>query len=184
TALDFNISGAASATIPLLSVSGALTTNGTTTINVATSSLLGIGVYPLMNYSGSVLGSGSTAFVLGSLPNARMDANLEDINNTLLLNVLVSADAPKWTGAVSGAWDTTTKNWSLIYAGSPTTYLPGDAVLFDDSAPGTTAVTLAQNVQPQSVTFNNNSLTYSLSGAGGITGPASLTMTGSGLVVL
>ena len=105
------------------------------------------------------------------------------VTNALYLNVTQSG-VPKWTGAVNGNWDTTTPNWALVGTSSSTTYFQGDNVLFDDSATGTTSITLTSTVTPSTVTFNNSRLTYSVSGAGAIMGPAALTMTGSGLVIL
>ena len=93
----------------------------------------------------------------------------------------------KWTGAASGVWDVnTTANWfntaALIsdkYRASPT----ADSVSFSDvydnvygnaTTPTTTAVTLNSTVSPSSVTFDANTLNYSISGTGGISGGTSL----------
>ena len=57
-----------------------------------------------------------------------------------------------------------------------------DSVTFDDTA-ATSSVTLNASVQPQSVLFNNNLLTYTLSGSGGVSA-ASFTKTGSGMLTL
>ncbi len=100
----------------------------------------------------------------------------------LLLKVTFS-DFPKWSGAVNGSWDAATQNWRLASSGSATTYFQGDNVLFDDTATGTTSINLPSAVNPNTVTFNNNALTYTLSGAA-ITGAGSLAVTNSGLVVL
>src|SRR5262249_47457413 len=58
-------------------------------------------------------------------------------------------------------------------------------VIFDDTAAGTTTVSLTSGtVNPGSVTFKNNTASYTLSGASGIVGQAALAMTGSGAVTI
>jgi autotransporter-associated beta strand protein len=103
----------------------------------------------------------------------------------------------KWMGAVNGVWDVnTTANWfntaALIadkYHVSPT----ADAVSFSDLyenvysnalAPSTTTVTLNATVSPSAVVFNANTLNYSLSGSGGISGGTSVVKSGSGTVTV
>jgi autotransporter-associated beta strand protein len=95
-----------------------------------------------------------------------------------------------WGGtAGNGNWDIgATKNWQN--ASIFNYYLePNNGVLFDDSAGtlgGTTNVVVAQVVSPQSVAFNNNAYPYifTASGAGAISGPGALTLSGTGLVAL
>ena len=49
------------------------------------------------------------------------------------------------------------KNWALSSSSAPTDYVTGDAVIFDDSATGTTTVNVADaNVQPALMSFNNS----------------------------
>jgi autotransporter-associated beta strand protein len=182
--LDLSIQTAWSQSVPILAVNGPITTNGATKIDLSSALLPTVGLYPLIDYSGSILGRGSAGFTIGSLPSTRIQATLENdpVNDVLYLNV-ISSDSPRWTGAVNGNWDTTTKNWALLSSGAATTYYQGDNVLFDDTAKGTTSVHLASSVTPNSVTFKNNSLVYTLSGAA-ITGPGALTVTGSGLAIL
>ena len=65
----------------------------------------------------------------------------------------------------------TTKNWTNTSGGSVDYFYNNDAVTFSDSGV-TGGVTLAANVAPGSVTFSNNSLNYTISGAGAIKAPA------------
>ncbi len=186
TSLSFTLSSAWTTTTPLLTVAGALTANGTTTINLASQASLSLGTYQLVGY-GSLTGAvpGSPGFVLGTLPNPRIVAHLvnNSVNHFIDLDI-TNVDNPKWTGAVNGVWDATTLNWKLVNAGTATAYMPGDVVLFDDTATGTTSITLNSTVAPNSVTFNNNSKTYSIGGTGAITGSTSLTLNGTGTVIL
>ena len=72
----------------------------------------------------------------------------------------------------------------MFNAGTPTDFLPGDAVLFSDSAT-TTAVTITgSNVAPSSVIFNNSVLNYTLSGSNGIVGATSLTKSGDDSLII
>jgi fibronectin-binding autotransporter adhesin len=185
-----NLTGASdwSHTTPALLSVGALTTNGaalSTTISVTTSAALSLGTYNLISYAGgSVQGTGSSAFQLAPLSNPRLIASLNDTGSVIQLNV-TGSDSPKWTGAMSGVWDiNTTSNWQLIHNRTSTTYLQGDSVLFDDTATGTTSITLSTNVTPTAVMFNNNMLTYTLSGSGQISGNTPLTMSGAAITYL
>src|SRR5271170_6328905 len=105
-------------------------------------------------------GGGLGGFTFGTVTNpATIVAVLQNSGTEIQLNI-ESFDSPKWTGAHSTAWDVnTTQNWQFVNALTPTVFLQGQAVLFDDSAgAGHTSVTLATgvNVTPNSVTFNNN----------------------------
>jgi autotransporter-associated beta strand protein len=125
--------------------------------------------------------------------------NLDDLRVLSLSDVEVYAARPnaiKWKGATS-VWDVnTTENWfntaALIadkYHMSPT----ADSVTFSDVyndvfgstfAPTTTAVTLNTTVSPSAVVFDADTLNYSLSGTGGISGGTSLVKNGSGTVTI
>lgn len=93
-------------------------------------------------------------------------------------NAGAAAKVLTWTGSANGAWDTSTANWTSNAASA--TFATNDLVTFDDSASGTTNVVVAGGgVQAGSITFNNSSLNYSLSG-GGLTGSGNVTKNGSG----
>jgi fibronectin-binding autotransporter adhesin len=87
-------------------------------------------------------------------------------------------------GANPGVWDTTTTNWVDQVNGAASLYADPNPVLFDDDAPGPTAVTLNIAVSPSNVTFNNSLLTYSLSGTGSIGGTTGLVKKGTGELTL
>ena len=79
----------------------------------------------------------------------------------------------------------TTANWVAASNWRATTYMAGDAVVFDDTATGTTTLSLtAANVIPDSVQFDNTNLVYTLQGPYGIAGSGPLAVTGGGPVTL
>ena len=88
-----------------------------------------------------------------------------------------------YTGAISGAFNTTTKNFQSS-TGAAIAFTPGDPVLFDDTAIGTTNVVVASGgVAPSSVTFNNLNKNYNFTG-GSISGTGPLNVVGGGTVTL
>ena len=91
-----------------------------------------------------------------------------------------------WTGGVSNQWSTaimaSPKNWKLSFDGTATDYFDGDTVVFDDSATSFT-VNTASNVSPVATTIYNT-ITYTFTGAAGITGTGSFTKNGTGVVYI
>lgn len=172
--LEFN--NVTSTTTPLIAA-GTISAGGPITINVNSGTFAVGQNYPLLSWT-----SGSApAVTLGNVIGATGTLNTN--GNTIRLNV--TALAYTWTGANNGSWDTTTAN-NWVLGDSPVTYADPNPVLFDDSASGTTSVTIDATVQPGNVTVNNNSKNYSLasSGANRISGSGGLSKVGnSGLVL-
>ena len=167
-----------------------LVANGTVTVVVTNTVALNIpvGQWPLIKYTGSIGGVGFGSFTLAPLPRGVVAVLVNNTgNNSVDLNVLAN-DQITWNGNVAGGiWDTNnTANWT--WNGSATTYqqtnVPGDGVLFDDTATGTTNVVLNQIVSPLVVVFNNTNKIYTLSGTGAISGTNSLIKNGPGYVTL
>ncbi len=166
-----------------VAVTGGITRNGTTTINIGTTSTYTAGITPLITYTGPTITNG---FALGGTP-PRVVASLVFDPGSINLNVTDPGDTAKWTGAASGVWNTIAGNWKLAIADTSTTYIngaPGDPVIFQDLLTGNPAVTLATTVSPASVTFDNTATAYSLSGTAGIAGTTGLTKTGTGTLTL
>src|SRR6185503_9540318 len=165
-----------------------LTANGTTTVDVGIAGLT-VGTKVLVDYPASIGGNGFGGFTLGTLP-PRMIANLVNNAGNTSIDLNISGfDLPRWNGNVSDAWDiNTTQNWRTVSGNAATTYLqasvPGDQVLFNDLASGTTNVNITTTVQPSIVTVNNNNLAYTFSGTGKISGPAPLVKQGTGTLTI
>lgn len=103
---------------------------------------------------------------------------------TLNLDIVdVPTNTVVWNGGLSAAWDVgITANWKSNGV-SGFTYQDGDGVVFDDTLSAHPAVTLDATVLPSSVLINGTT-SYSISGAGKISGATSLTKVGAGTLVL
>jgi autotransporter-associated beta strand protein len=155
------------------------------TFNGATGTVAVGNVYDLLSYT-SKSGTEPSFVVSGGLPSRGVGTIADNGSGEIALTI-TSTDFIKWTGAINGNWDTATANWKLNSTNAATTYIdsPGDTVVFDDSATGTTSVNLTATLHPTSVTFNNSNLVYTLSGTGGIAGTlTTLTKLGSNLVTI
>ncbi len=174
--LDFDLAAFGNPTLAPLNVTGTLNVAGTVTVNVADANP-SVGQFPLVKY-GTKTGSGS--FVLGTLP-AGVSATV--VNNTANSSIdlnITSTALIRWGGEVSAAWDiATTANWTNVGSGTSALYSEGAAVILNDTAAGTTAITLAGTVNPGGVVATNDTLAYSVSGAGSISGATGLTKQGA-----
>jgi autotransporter-associated beta strand protein len=176
--LNFNVAGGG--TTLTVNTSNGVTNSGAAgsiTINV-TGTVPANGTYTLISYSGSLQGSGFSAYKLGTTP-AGKSYSLVNAAGAVQLTV---SDPSIWTGAQSSEWSTNiipgSKNWSV--SGSPADYISGAAVNFDDTATGYTVDISVADVTPASVIFNNNGATpYTLQGSKAIAGSTSLTKLGS-----
>jgi fibronectin-binding autotransporter adhesin len=184
---SINFGGLFSLGSPPLAITGTNTLNvnsNPVTINI-TGAIPGTGNYALIGYNS--IQSSSSSFTLATpLPN-RAIGQLAFNNGTNELDLDVTSLASiVWSGTAGTSWDTTTTNWVQQGAGA-TQFInnPGDSVIFDDTAGTNTRVTInSGNLTPSSVTFNNNSATYTISGSSAITGSAGLQLIGTGTVIL
>ena len=181
TTLEFD-NGALANPTALIVTNNSLTLNGAVTVNVY-GSAFSVGTIDLMGY-GSKSGSGS--FILGSLPPG-VGATLNDTGTKLQLLVTTANTSLLWRGNVSSAWDignSANATWLGLPSSLSAYYVEsaqgGVPVTFDDTATGSTAITLGVAVKPTSVTINNNSANYSLTGAGKISGSIGITKNGTG----
>jgi autotransporter-associated beta strand protein len=142
------------------------------------------GVYTLITYSGRLLGSGFSAYRIGTTPSAAT-YRLIDAPGQVQLSV---EPALTWTGAESSEWSLNPigglKNWALL--GNPADYTDGVGVVFDDTVgTGSTTVDISVvDVMPQGVWFDNSTYNYTLQGTKGIVGPTGLIKSGSGTLTI
>ncbi len=178
TTIDFQ--SVDSSTAPI-TVTGDLITHGTVVLK-KTDGMYEVGVFPLIQFpmGASVGGSGLAAFQLPPLPRG-VSANLTTTNSKVSLNV-TSVNVLKWKGNVNSKWDiNTTANWTL--GGSADQFQQSDNLQFDDLAQRT-AIALDATVSPASMTFDNSTKDYTISGTGGIAGMTGLTKKGTGMLTL
>ncbi|MFD0893312.1 hypothetical protein KBB96_17955 [Luteolibacter ambystomatis] len=96
---------------------------------------------------------------------------------------LPTATAITWTGSTNQTWDiATTQNWKLQSDSSATVYHDGDIPTFDDTGSGGT-ISISAAVSPKSLTFTNNSKSYTLTGQS-LQADQGLTKSGTGNVTL
>jgi fibronectin-binding autotransporter adhesin len=139
--------------------------------------------------AGSIGGAGFGSFnPTVSFPGVglgtRQSASL--VNNSGLLQLVISGNPIRWTGSATSNWTTTAgnQNWLLLSNSTATDFLSGDSVIFDDNST-VGGVTLVGPVSPGSVVVNNTNSTgtaYTFSGTGIISG--SLTKSGTGSLTI
>ena len=132
---------------------------------------------PVLGWTGTAPGS----FTLVTT-NANFFGGLTTVGNVMYVQVLTSA--PKkiwWTGANSAIWDNGTANWKSTN-GIPTTFAPGDNVIFDDTSSVTNiSLDSSSTILVGSITMTNSSKSYIFnnSGGGSITGSSPLNKYGT-----
>jgi fibronectin-binding autotransporter adhesin len=90
-----------------------------------------------------------------------------------------------WTGSASANWNTTDQNWTNLTAdGLTTTYIDADPVIFNEQGSAHPTVNLPATVQPASVNFSNSATTYTLQGAGKISGSTVLNKSLAGTTII
>jgi fibronectin-binding autotransporter adhesin len=186
-----NLGGYANTPVLSLGNDGGLAANGgpgSVSFALSGPAPTGSGAVELIQYTGALQGSGTAAFtyntsgMIGLGPRALFSLSFPAGQINLNYNI----DHPLWTGSGDATWTTAAqspKNWRLYTSGSPTDFLTGDGVVFDDSAKGTTVSISAADVMPSAVTFNNTTA-YTLKGVYGITGSATLFMNGTGSLTI
>ena len=188
-ALSLIIAGGNSTATAGLKITDSLTTSGganSVTVGLSPTFALAVGTtYNLIQYGGLFTGNTTDFTYAGN--TARITGTFGSSSGFITLTL--NGDTPKWTGLDNGNWIAASTggagNWRLVTAATATDYIQGDIVLFDDSAAGSTAVTIsAANVSPASTTFSNATKSYSLGGNFGIAGTGSLTKSGAGALVI
>ena len=119
-------------------------------------------------------GSETGSFSAINLPalSASLAWNTSQLYTNGTISIISTGPASlTWNNTGAGAptngttWDTTNNNWNN--GSAATTYSDGAAVTFNDTNNGHYAVTLTSTVSPGSVTVNNSSNNYTISGTGG-----------------
>ena len=155
---------------------------GSIAINI-TGSAPANGTYSLISYSGTLGGSGFSAYTLGTTP-AGKSFTLSDTGSAI--QVTVVADGYYWTGTQSSEWSTATiagsKNW--ILDGNLVDYVDGVKVVFDSTATNKTVDIKGADVTPLSVLFNSGVYTLQSTTSNKIAGTAPVTVTAAATLKL
>jgi fibronectin-binding autotransporter adhesin len=155
---------------------------GSVTVNVGGGGLTQGSTYTLLNYEGSFNGTDAT-FALGTKPSRTTGNLVLNAANTSLDFVVTTVDSIRWTGAASANWSTAvlvpTTNFALQSDNSPTNFLVGDTVIFNDQATTTTLNLPTADVAPGAMKFDNANKAYTINGPKAIVS-GSLTKTNTG----
>jgi len=139
-----------------------------------------IGQFPIISYIslGGTAGFGGLSLV--SPPG--ITANLVDTGTSIDVNI-TAIPALTWEGLPGGVWDIGGGNWK---SGATYTETAGSGpfVVFDDTAGGTTTVSLGSTLSPQGVSVNNSGLSYSFTGAGKLSGAGGIAKQGTGTLTV
>ena len=177
--LTFDLGASPNPTSPLWQIN-TLTVTGTPITNNVLGIALTPGQFSLIKYVNPIVGDDGSGFKLGPLPSRVSGYLSNNTQNSSIDLVITSVDSPKWNGIANGSpngnWDiNTTADWLTISGLKPTTYVqiavPGDAVVFDDSAAGTTTVNLTTTLSPAGIAVNNTGKNYTFTGSGGLSRP-------------
>jgi fibronectin-binding autotransporter adhesin len=189
---DFNLGTLPNPTsTSVVSNTGSINLNGNITVNLTgTNTSLTSGTITLLRYASR---SGTGSFVLGSLPFNITASGLGLVDDPVNKEVRLTINIPPlndvtrvWVGNAIGNWDignTGNKIWKVRGTGQLTNYNEGDAVLFDDTATGTTNINLTTTLNPSAVTVTNNSKTYTFGGSGSLAGSTGLKKQGTGTLI-
>ncbi len=168
------------------STEGALHMDGNVDVSAGTIILSSTGAPPVAGESVTVFTYGGT--LTGDLSNL-LNVGLRDAvithdvaNKRLLASFTYGSIGDLiWTGETSAVWAVNGEN-NFTSEGTATNFVNGDNVIFDDSA---TVKTLEFGglVLPASVRLDHDE-DYQITGTGGIMGPASLTKSGPGRLIL
>ena len=161
--------------------------NGTAYLNVSKGGTWTVGnTYSLITYgsAGGTYGIGSLALSPASATFGTLDTSVAGVIGFKVTG-LPDGGPFTYTGAIDGNWDFGTPNFKGgTSAAALFSNTAPNAVTFDDTATGPAAIVLNDTVTPSTVTFNNNSLNYSVSGGGKISTTAQLIKSGTGTLTL
>ncbi len=171
----------------MINVAGLLTIGSSSTISFVTLPSVP-GDYRLFGVSSGTLASGTplSNFLLPAAPG-HIYALSSSVDPGYIDFVAALQGPFTWDGNVNGNWDATTANFlsgASGVGGQHGPFVNGYAVTFDDTASSAGTVNLSGAVTPAGVTVNANTASYTFRGPGSIRGATSLTMAGSGTLVL
>jgi fibronectin-binding autotransporter adhesin len=168
---------------------GTLTLNGLGAVRVSGANFVAGDHFPVLKYT-TLIGDPAALANGTFIPPAGCQAKLvyNPGNSSFDVEITAVSKLLTWAGTVNsggvGAWDNQlTANWRDAQ-GSSKPFLAGADVVLDDTAAGVTAISLSGDIEPASVLVNNSARNYLLGGPGALSGPMSLTKTGTGTLTI
>lgn len=173
------------ATVPTSGDSVAVTGNLAVNNNAIDVSFNGVpsdGSYPLFTYTGTLSGSFNPA-VTGTHFTAAVDTNTLGAVN---LDLSGSGYALEWNSTSGNEWDNVSTNWNNLGNSTPSTFLSGDSVLFDDTLGVVTTIDIPSGttVFPLSITDTATNNFFTISGAGHIGGSSGIVKSGLSILAI
>lgn len=171
----------------LVQVNGDLNANNTAiSINLLQGNLQA-GSYRLFNYTGNLVGSFAPSVTLGG-GASRFTLSL-DTSTAGQVNLVVSGSTAnlRWNSASDSTWDiATTANWFNLGTSLNDVFYQADKVLLDDTAGIQTTLNISAGVSvvPTVITNKSDINAFTISGAGKISGGASIVKQGASTLTI
>jgi len=167
----------------LIRVAGNLNLSGTNVVSVnLLDPQLAVGVYPLLQYSGTLTGGLTNLVVRGTLGKPYALTNMSGQIGLVIISNRPPTNVFWRGGLAANAWDQAiTSNW--WNGATADVFAFGDQVVFDNTGSTNPAVTVAGDVNPASVLVNAT-VNYTLGGGGDIDGQGGLTKMNSGTLTI
>lgn len=186
TLSDFDLSDDATGTLKtndLVVITGNLTLQGTNTLVIRKlNPTLPPGVYPLINYSGTLSGNLNNLAVSG-LPGVPLALTNPPGQIALVVKSFRTPATINWTGGSGGnAWDLLSTS-NFLNSAAKDQFVPGDTVRFDSIGTSNLTANLVGDLNPAAVIVDSTA-NYTLAGSGGLFGPVSLLKSNTGTLTI
>jgi fibronectin-binding autotransporter adhesin len=182
--LHFDLSAATPSASDSINVVGNLTPhNNTITVNFNGTPQQNA-QYVLFTYTGSLLGTTFNPVIQGTHFTVSLDTT--STPGTVYLNVTSGSGANLvWNSPSDSTWDSVAVNWQNLATTLASPFYAGDTVLLNDNSV-TPALTIAAgvNVAPSVITNNSVNNFFTISGAGSISGGASIVKQGTSILAI
>lgn len=179
---NFGLNASAPSSGDSVAVTGNLAANNNA-ISVNFNGVPSVGTYPLFTYTGTLSGAFNPT-VTGTHFTAAVDTSIVGSVN---LDLSGSGYALEWNSTSSAAWDNgVSANWNNLGNSTPSTFLAGDSVLFDDTAGVVTTINIPSGttVYPLSITDTATNNLFTIGGSGHIGGSSGIVMSGLGILAI
>lgn len=180
---DFDLSDNPGGANDLVVITGNLTLQGTNTLVIRKLNLtLPSGVYPLINYSGTLSGNLNNLAISG-LPGMPLALTNPPGQIALVVKSFRAPATINWTGGSGGnVWDLLITS-NFLNGVAKDQFAPGDTVRFDSIGTSNLAATLTGDLGAAAIIVDSTA-NYTLAGSGSIIGAASLTKSNTGTLTI